>query len=324
MLVACAILAPWLGACSHADRIAATPSAAANAPPNSPPSSSAHHPERVVAASATAADMVCSLIGPERVAGVPDQALDYSILHAGDPRWRSTPHFAVYQAESVLALHPDLVVACSYQSHDTSERLEESGVHVVKLREVESYDDARRALLELAPELDADDAARELVAKLDRRVAALRANSGARRGVRALCYSNFGAQGWSAGSKTTIDEMMKLAGLTNIVAEKGGEGHRTMTFEELIVLDPDLILVGEPLTETASGSAGDRGGASESILLSEASLKNLRAVREKRIVALPAWLFATDSQELVTGAEVLAERVDRALSTLRGAPEAKR
>jgi hypothetical protein len=48
-------------------------------------------------------------------------------------------------------------------------------------------------------------------------------------------------------------------------------------------------------------------------LLAEGALRELRAVRDRRIVALPAWLFATGSCEIVTGAEELAERVERML-----------
>ena len=114
--------------------------------------------------------------------------------------------------------------------------------------------------------------------------------------------------------------MLQLVGLRNAAAEAGREGHATISFEELLRLDPDLILVSRPL-QMEEGSAGDRGGASERLLLSESSLAGLRAVRERRIVSLPAWLYATASHEIVSGAEALALSVDELLGRLAAAPE---
>jgi iron complex transport system substrate-binding protein len=269
---------------------------------------------RIVPASATAADIVCALVGPERVAGFPSQAADYSALHSERERWSRTAQFASYQAEPILALSPDLVVVCPYQARDTTARLREAGVAIFELPEIATVAQARASLLSVGDLLGEHARADSIVRSLDERVAKLAESAPSRKGLRAMCYSNFGAQGWTAGAKTTIDEIMRLAGLTNVAASNGREGHRTIGFEELILVDPDLILVGEPLTSTQSGSAGDRGGASEALLYAESSLKSLRAVRERRVVALPAWLFATASQEMVTGAEVLAARVDALLA----------
>jgi len=270
---------------------------------------------RIVPASATAVDFVAALVAPERVAGLPEQALEYSRLH-DDALWRGHARFRAYLAEPVLMLRPDLVICDPWQARDTQERLREAGVSVLSLDEIETWADARATLLALGEVLGAEERAREVTADLDRRVEALRAR-GAARGVRlrVMCYSNFGSAGWTAGSRTTVDEMIRLAGMENLVAAAGREGHCQVTFEDLLVFDPDVIVVSQPLKQE-SGHAGDRGGASERLLLSEASLADLRAVRERRIVSLPAWLFAAGSHELVSGAEALADEVDELLRRL--------
>ena len=50
-------------------------------------------PERIVAASATAVDVVVALAGLERMVGVPEQALEYSVLHEGRPEPRAIVRF---------------------------------------------------------------------------------------------------------------------------------------------------------------------------------------------------------------------------------------
>jgi iron complex transport system substrate-binding protein len=265
-----------------------------------------------VPASATAVDMVAALVSPERVAGFPDQALEYSVLHGDPAAFRDTPRFDVWLAEPVLALEPDLVVVDPWQAVETNARLAEAGVRVHRLPEVADLPEAYAALTELAGAVGADPGRLEqLLADCAAREARLAERAAARgRRLEALCYSNFGAAGWTAGARTTLDQVMRLAGCTNLAAEAGRRGHVELTFEELLVLDPEVILVSRPLA-MGVGPAGDRGGASEQLLRSEPALAGLRALREDRIVALPAWLFATGSHEQLSAAEALADELDR-------------
>jgi len=285
--------------------------------PSAPPPDS--EPRRIVPASATAVDFVTELVEPERIAALPAQAAEYSRLVALEGALAGTPRFEAYLAEPVLAQRPDLVVVDPWQAPDTTARLRRAGVAVFALPEIHTWEAARAALLQLGGVLRAPARAEELAGELDRRVARLTERAAARAGLRALCYSNFGASGWSAGSQTSVHEILRLAGLRNAVAEAGRVGHVGLGFEALLVLDPDLIVVSRPLAMPA-GAAGDRGGASEAVLTAEPSLAGLRAVRERRIVSLPAWLYATGSHEMVRAAEVLADEVDALQRRLEAAP----
>ncbi len=266
-------------------------------------------PERIVAASATAVDVVVALAGLERMVGVPEQALEYSVLHQGRPEPRAIVRFEAYLAEPVLALRPDLVVIDPWQAPETTAQLQSAGVLVLTLPTVRSFEDARQALVLASGVLADAELASRALADFDRRLAALRAR-GRQRELRGLAYSNFGGAGSTAGKHTTIDALFEVLGIENQIAQRGTVGHAGITFEDLLALNPDLILVSEPL-RMGEGPSGDRGGAAERILRGEPSLAGLRAVREDRILSLPAWLFATGSHELVTAAEELARRVEQ-------------
>jgi iron complex transport system substrate-binding protein len=265
--------------------------------------------QRIVPASATAVDLASALAEPARFAAIPEQALEYSALHDSGSPWSELPRFSAYLAEPVLALRPDLVIADPWQAPETTQRLREFGVRVLALPETDSWESARAALELVARELGSVKRGRELVAELDERVRLLRERASRRAPLRAMAYSNFGGAGSTAGAGTTIHSMMERGGLRNLIAERGSRGHAGVAFEELLALDPDVIVVSRPL-KMAEGPAGDRGGASEKLLYGEPSLAQLRAVRERRVVALPAWLFATSSHELVRGAEALEVEID--------------
>jgi iron complex transport system substrate-binding protein len=280
-----------------------------------PPASA---PQRIVPASATAVDLVAALVVPQRIAAFPEQALEYSRIHDLAPELARTPRFSAYVAENLLVLGPDLVVIEPFQSPDTTQRLRATGIRVLVLPEVRDWSDARASIELVGREVGEPGAAQALIADLDRRVEGLRTRAEARPKLRGLCYSNFGGAGSTSGSGTTQHAMFELSGLRNLVAERGTAGSVGMTFEELLALDPEVIVVSEPL-KMPEGPTGDRGGASEKLLMSEPTLAGLRAVRERRIVRLPAWLFATGSYELVHGAEVLSAELDALLERLGAA-----
>jgi iron complex transport system substrate-binding protein len=269
--------------------------------------------QRILPASVRALEFLSALVGPERLAGLPEQGFEYATLGAEEQRFASLPRFDTYLAEPILALRPELVLCDPWQQIETNERLREAGVRVLVLPDTVTWRDGARVLTELGDKLGVPEKAAAAVAGLERRVEALAAGAVARRGLRAVPYSNFGSQGFSAGESTTIDEILKLAGLRNAVSESGRKGHLNLSFEELLVLDPDLIVVSTPL-HTDVGHAGDRGGASRTVLLAEPALSKLRAVREDRIVGISPGHYACASQRVVDAAEALAQAVDRMLA----------
>lgn len=265
---------------------------------------------RIVPASARGMEFLDDLVGPERIAGLPEQGFEYATLGDAQAAWSALPRFTTYLAEPVLALAPDLVLCDPWQSVDTNRALSNAGVRVVLVPDTVTWREGAEVLARLGVVLGVEQRATEVVAALEGRVQALAERTAANGSLRALSYGNFGSQGQGAGSDTTIDEVLRLAGLVNAAAEAGRVGHGAMSFEDLILLDPDVIVVSTPLF-TDVGHAGDRGGASRAVLESEPSLAGLRAVREGRIVGLRPGLFACASHRVVDAAEALADELER-------------
>jgi iron complex transport system substrate-binding protein len=267
-------------------------------------------PRRVVPASAGLVDLACALLPPERLAGLPGQALAYSSLRDESSPYLQRPRFEVYNAESVLGLAPDLVLADAWAARETTERLRAAGVPVLVLGQLERLDQAGEALLLLGSAFDAEAAAELLLADLRARADALREGGGPRRAWRALSYVNGGTGGWVAGAGTTPDEWITLTGMRN--AAGGLQGHARCNFEQLLLLDPDLIVV-------SGRAAYDDMGGTAGLLRSEPALAGLGAVRAGRIVVLDAWLYNTLGLHAVTAAETLAAAADALMAAPAGA-----
>lgn len=266
-------------------------------------------PRRVVPTNAGAQDDLCVLIGPERVAALPRPVGAYATAGEIGADWDDVPRFEQYRAEPLLLFEPDLVVTHVWHEANSTAALRQAGVPVLVLPEADSLESIHAVLELLGRALGVPGRTAEVIADIDRRVAALEDSSGPRRAVRALGYTNYGTGGGSPGSGTTFDLMIELTGMRNAARELGLVGWQSLDFEQLLTLDPDLLVLG------AAGD-GARGDPTEQVLRGEPALAGLRAVREDRIVVLPSRLYTTNSHFLIEAAEELARRVDALLERL--------
>lgn len=259
-------------------------------------------PERVLLANAHFVDIVTRLVEPARVVALPEQALTWTRLVDSDGGFRAKATFRKADVERVAAMAPDLVLCSPFNTELADAGTARLGVPTLVLREPDDLDELRALVRLTGRVLDADAAARALLADLDARVAALAARAGPRVGRRVLTYSNFGGTGWTAGADTMADQMIRLAGMHNAAAAAGKRGHERLTFEELIAIAPDVVVVAERFGEASSGT--------EAVLFGEPSLAGLAAVRQRAVVALHPRFFSSNSPEVVAGAERLADAVD--------------
>ncbi|MBL8860124.1 MAG: ABC transporter substrate-binding protein [Planctomycetes bacterium] len=293
-LLVCAGLALTAAACG--DSAPATPVTAASGPAR-----------RIVCANAAAAEFVCRLVPPERVAGIAEQADDYVSIDLKAGGFERVPRFPRYVAEALLVLAPDLVVTHEWQSQDTTSILRSQKVDVLVLKSATSYEDIRDTLLDLGQRFAVLPRAEEIVLALDIRVEALRAQASKRAAHTALVYTNDGTGGTTAGAHTTPDTILRLVGLKNAAAEAGLTGHVALDFERLLTLDPDFLIVSSP-------ARGDVGSATKSVVESAPALAGLRARKQGRIVVITATLMAADSPPIVDAAEAVARAVDALLA----------
>ncbi|MGA0869733.1 MAG: ABC transporter substrate-binding protein, partial [Planctomycetota bacterium] len=98
-------------------------------------------------------------------------------------------------------------------------------------------------------------------------------------------------------------DILTLAGLENAAAANGRTGPVRLSLEQVLALDPDLLVIQLPHGEV------DR--STERVLAHE--LSALRAVRAGHVHRMHPSLFSTTSHEMVRAAETLARAVSSSL-----------
>jgi iron complex transport system substrate-binding protein len=239
-------------------------------------------------------ELLFLLVPPERVACVSTFADDAEVSNVAGRFPASVPRL-VARTEPVIATRPDLIVAAPWNDRSFLAGLKALGVRSLTLDAAEDFDGIERTLLALGKAVGAEKQARARAAELRARLLGLeRALSRAEplKRPRVLSLSHLVV----AGSGTTVDALIRRAGAVNAAA--GIEGHRKLSAEQILTLDPDVLLLGQGLDTDAA-----------SVLRAYPQLEATRAAKIGRVILLPPRLLTTVSPFLVEGAEQLARRL---------------
>jgi iron complex transport system substrate-binding protein len=238
-------------------------------------------PRRVVSINLCADQLVVELADPATIVGLSPLAADPALSSVAElaremPRVRPN-------AEAVLALRPDLVIAGGWGGRAAEPLLRARGVAVLRLGLASDFADIREQLRLVGAALDRTTEAEAAVGRIDVALAAI--PPGHR--PAALVWQ---AAGFTPGTGTLSDAVLRAAGRTNAAPFSG---YGTVRLEALVHAPPGLLV----LPARAQG-----GGASLSeALLSHPALRGLPVARVE-----PAWL-ACGSPATVQAVAALAQ-----------------
>ena len=175
-------------------------------------------------------DQLLVLLAPQQVTALEPLARDPALSVVADAAARLPSVRA--DAEAVLRLHPDLVLAGRYGAQATVALLKARGVQVLQVDEPEDFVHIAALVTQLSDALGVAGRGRALNAEMWRKLAAIRNQNGT-----AVLWQ---AGGWTAGPGGLGDAVLREAGLTDV-----GTGGR-IGLEKLLAYKPALLV-----TETA-------------------------------------------------------------------------
>jgi len=156
------------------------------------------------------------------------------------------------EAEDVLILKPDIVVAGRFTKRATRELLKDKGLNVAEFDVPRSMDDVKKQILRMGDIVGHRDRAVAEVAKLDLAIAHAR-DVAARKQYRVLALSR---RGWVSGSDSLTGALLSAVGLASAAREMGLRTGGFASLEAIVSLKPDFLLLSE-----GSSFAEDEGRA---------------------------------------------------------------
>lgn len=144
------------------------------------------------------------------------------------------------QAEEIFLMQPDLVVAGTYTALSAVSMLRRLGFRVEQFAPESSFDSIRENILRMGQLLGREERARELVREFDEGLARLQRPAG-----KPLSVAIYSSNSYTSGRGSLSHAAIEAAGLINVADTLGIEGVARLPLEELVMAQPDLIIVSE-------------------------------------------------------------------------------
>lgn len=228
------------------------------------------------------------VVGVDEFSDFPAEAIDLPKIGGG---------FGDYNLEEIVNLEPDLVLAAEINTPEQVASLEDLGLTVYYLSNPNTLDEMYENLL-LVAELTGHSAATgDYVETLRERVVAVVSQIELAEMIPSVFYeldATDPSAPWTAGAGTFIDTLLIMAGGENVAADMEGQ-YLQLSIEELLVRDPQVILLGDAAYGVTVESLSDRTGWS-----------NIAAVRDNNIYTFDDNLVSRPGPRLVDGLEELA------------------
>lgn len=193
-------------------------------------------PERVVTLGGSVTEIAFALDRGDRIVA-DDLSSLYPEAATRLPRvgyYRATP------VEGVVAMRPDMVLASEQAGPPHAiQKLTELGVNLQVVSDQPTVASLYRRIDQVAAALDAKSAGARLSAALKRDLDRIQAQPRSDRPTLLMVNRTGTSQG--AGSGTAADEVLRLAGLANVLA--GQQGYKPLSPEAMTALAPELLVI---------------------------------------------------------------------------------
>ena len=247
-------------------------------------------PMRIVSLNACADEYLIALADKDQVAALTQFARDPSLSYYAE-RAKAYPS-TQGQAEAVLALHPDLVIASPYRRADSLTLLK-GRVPIVDIKPAESFEGVVKETRAIAAAIGQSQRGEALVASMQARVTA----AGRRPPLGVAAHYQRG--GIVTGPGTLMDDLMTRAGFTNLA--RRGQALGRLSLEQIIYARPDFLIF------TDAANAGQDQG---SLSLEHPALA--RAVPPSHQLHIPTALTVCAGPSYPDALERLQAEADRA------------
>jgi iron complex transport system substrate-binding protein len=198
-------------------------------------------PQRIVSQTLGTDEILLAICPPERVVALSDLADDGDYSNVVDEA-RQIPNRATEGPEQILQFKPDLIFVANYSRAETVELLKSSKAPVFRFANFDSIADIKSNIRTVGYATGTDAAAEKLMAQMDADLAAVRARIPKRGSpVRVMSYDKLG---YTAGSNTIFDDVVRAAAAVNVSAEQGIKGFAKINSEKILEWQPDFLIMG--------------------------------------------------------------------------------
>ena len=254
-------------------------------------------PQRIITASIGHDEMTLALVPRDRLVGV--GGVTKNATYSNVASLAQDIAEISRDPETIVAQSPDVIVTSPFFPAEAVEALSNTGIPVVQTELKHDMEANVNSILFMGYIFGEEERAIEFAAEVRDRHDSLVAVTG-RAGPRprVLALTQYSDKLWVAGGNSTEGGVITAAGGTNAAEEAGVDGNQTTSLEGVIAMDPEVIIIAQPVEFGAEEFR-------QSLLANEA-LAELPAIKNERVHIVESRYFTTLSYWNIRGAEDLA------------------
>ena len=254
-------------------------------------------PGRIITASVGHDEMTLALVPRERLVGVGNSTKNSTYSNVASLVQEIAE--ISRDPETIIAQSPDVVVTSPFFPAEAIEALSSTGIPVVQT-ELKHDPEARiNSILLMGYIFGEEERAVEFASEVRERHESLVEVTGrADPKPRVLALTQYSDKLWVAGGNSTEGGVITAAGGANAAEEAGIEGNQTTSLEGVIAMNPEVIIIAQPLEFGAEDFR-------QSLYANEA-LAEIPAIKDKQVHIVEGKHFTTLSYWNIRGAEDLA------------------
>jgi iron complex transport system substrate-binding protein len=252
--------------------------------------------EKIIVFTPSALEIIDGLGGMDKVIGVDSWSVDHK-----EPLAKGLEGFGDFQSlnmEKITSANPDLIIGLVGWSEQDIKKVQDLGikVYIVNAGNIEGV---YSEILNMGKLIGKDKEAAKLKVDLEKKVNDIvsRTSGLSQDKKPRVFYEVWNDPLMSAGTDTSINDLIDKAGGINILAKDGMTGWPEYNLEKLIQNDPEVIIAPVSLAPEASTIIGDK------------RLSTISAVKNKRVYIVPDNPVSRPSQNIIKGLIMFATAI---------------
>jgi iron complex transport system substrate-binding protein len=261
----------------------------------------AQKPQKIVSVTLPTDEILLALVEPTRLLGVSVFSEDTSVSNVASQVF-DIPNKVTLNVELLVSLQPDLVFVADWSKPESVKQLRDAGVTVYQFKSPVTVIEIAQRITRIGAVVGEERKAKALVDWMQSRLDAIAKKVAAITPEKRVSVMDYNTWGTSMGKNSSWDEIVRLAGLTNVVGNLASDqwGQVPISKEKLLELDPDSLFL-------PGWVYGDPDGSNSFYrqIVNDPALKGMRAVREGRVYRMAENIKTSTSQYIVFAVEEL-------------------
>ena len=250
-------------------------------------------PETIVSLQPSNTEILFSLGVGEKIVG----ATDYDTYPKAAQSIERVSSTVTINAERIVELNPDVVVAYTTGEAEQITQLEDAGLKVFVIQSATSFDDVYTDIVQLSEVMGVEAIGDQLVTDIQAQIAAVQEKTATVEAPKKVYYEISPSPDiWTTGSATFQQEIFVASNVENIFADQ--QSWLSVTEEDVITRNPELIMTTANYMENATDE-----------ILSRAGWETIQAIVNKEVYLIDGDIMSRPATRIGEAVELVAKTV---------------